>query len=268
MEISRLPILLLSLVVLLSLPMAASAWSASGHRLVAALAAGELDPRARAQVAELLQGEQDPTLPGIAAWADQLRENDPDLGKRSARWHYVNLPEGRCSYLASRDCRNGDCVVEAIRRQIAILSDRSRPRAERAQALKFVVHFVGDVHQPLHAGFGRDCGGNDVQVNLEGKGSNLHSLWDRLLPESSGLDEAAHLAHLRKGPRPRSRQGTVEDWARESCRIVSSPGFYPASAKIEPAYLERWRPVADARMRLAGKRLAHVLNEALGGSAP
>ena len=248
----------------LLVPFAAKAWSASGHRLVASLAAERLTPQAQAQVASLLQGESDPSLPGIAAWADQLRESDPDLGKRSAKWHYVNLPDGSCRYLASRDCRNGDCVVEAIRRQTAILADRSRFRAERAQALKFVVHFVGDVHQPLHAGFGRDRGGNDVQVNLEGKGSNLHSLWDRLLPESSGLNEAEHLAHLRKGPRPRSRQGTVEDWARESCGIVSSPGFYPAGAKIEPAYLERWRPVAAARMRLAGKRLAHLLNEALG----
>jgi hypothetical protein len=264
MKTVRVPILLLSAIVLLALPMAASAWSAFGHRLVAALAAAQLSPQARAQVAELLQDEKDPSLPGIAAWADQLRDNDPDLGKRTSKWHYVNLPKGDCSYAPARDCPGGDCLVEAIRRQTQILSDRSRPRADRAQALKFVVHFIGDVHQPLHAGFGHDRGGNDVQVNVDGKGSNLHTLWDRLLLQSSGLDEARYLAHLQKAPPPGPRHGTVEDWARESCAIVATAGFYPPRAKIDPAYMERWRPVAEQRLRIGGQRLAQVLNEALG----
>lgn len=261
---TRILLLLLLVVVLLALPMAASAWSAFGHRLVAALAADQLTARTQAQIVELLQGEAEPTLPGIATWADQLRDNDPDLGKRSAKWHYVNMPEGTCDYVPARDCRNGDCLIEAIRKQTAILSDTSRPRGERAQALKFVVHFIGDVHQPLHVGLGRDRGGNDVQVNLDGKGMNLHSLWDRELLASTGRGQAGYTEHLQALPPPKARQGTVEDWARESCDIVATPGFYPPRATLDHDYVRRWTPVAETRLRLAGQRLARVLNDALG----
>jgi len=257
-------LLTLLLLPLLMLPMAASAWSAFGHRLVGALAATQLTPQAEARVAELLRGEKEPTLAGIAAWADELRANDPDLGKRSAKWHYLNVPDGTCDYVPERDCPNGDCIIGAIHQQTAILADRSRPRAERAQALKFVVHFIGDVHQPLHAGRGSDRGGNTVQVNLEGKGMNLHSLWDRELLAARGLDEAAYIAYLASLPRPKVPAGGVETWARESCEIISREGFYPPSAKLDPAYLQRWRPWAENRVLVASTRLARVLNESLG----
>ncbi len=252
-----------ALLILLVLPFGASAWSAFGHRLVAALAATELTPQAQRQVAWLLQGEEDPTLPGIASWADQLRENDPDLGKRSAKWHYLNLPAGTCDYVPGRDCKNGDCVVEAIRRQTSILRDRSRPRAERAQALKFVVHFIGDVHQPLHAGLGSDRGGNDVQVNLDGNGLNLHSLWDRELLASRGLDEPGYIRQLQRLPVDSIMPGGPLTWARESCELRSQPGLYPLQSKIDADYVSRWRPLAETRVRVAAHRLAHVLNEAL-----
>lgn len=246
----------------------AAAWGRLGHRLVAALAWDELSPNARAAVAELLNGEADPTLPGVAVWADDLRANDPDLGRRSAKWHYVNIAEHDCAYVAARACPGGDCVVEAIRTQTAILADRSRPRAERAQALKFVVHFVGDVHQPLHAGFAHDKGGNDFQVNLDGRGSNLHSLWDSGLLNSGGLDEAGYLQRLRKMPLAvaRAKRPLPPDaahWAEASCKVVREPGLYPASAKISPAYLQHWRPLAEAQVRRGGSQLAVVLNAAL-----
>lgn len=246
----------------------AAAWGKLGHRLVAALAWDELSPAARSAVAELLAGEADPTLPGIAVWADELRANDPDLGRRSAKWHYVNIAEHDCAYDAARACPGGDCVVEAIRTQTAILADRRRPRAERAQALKFVVHFVGDVHQPMHAGFAHDKGGNDFQVNIDGRGSNLHSLWDSGLLNSAGLDEAAYLRRLRAMPLvvARARVALPPDaagWAEASCRVVRQPGLYPASAKIGPAYLQTWRPIAEAQLRRGGSQLAVVLNAAL-----
>ena len=253
----------LLLLPLLMLPMAASAWSAFGHRLVADLAATELTPQARAQVADLLRGEADPTLAGVATWADELRENDPDLGKRSASWHYVNMPEGTCNYIPARDCRNGDCVIGAIERQAAILADRKRSRAERAQALKFVVHFVGDVHQPMHVGLGRDRGGNDVQVNLDGKGMNLHSLWDRELLAARGLQQQDHVRHLARQSVDDIAPGDVRTWARESCELRTSPGLYPPRARIESGYVERWQPLAERRVRVAAHRLAHLLNETL-----
>src|SRR5687768_16651367 len=110
---------------LLVVPQQAHAWGRLGHRLVAALAWDDLTPQARAQIADLLKDEADPTLPGIASWADELREHDPDLGKRSSSWHYVNIAEDDCHYDTAKHCRNGNCVVQAIRTQTAILADPS-----------------------------------------------------------------------------------------------------------------------------------------------
>ncbi len=255
--------LLFASLVLIALPFTASAWSGPGHRLIGELAAAELTPQARAQVAELLHGEEDPTLAGVSTWADQLRDNDPDLGRFSAKWHYVNMPQGTCDYVPARDCRNDDCVVGAIERQVAILGNRSRPRAERAQALKFVVHFVGDLHQPMHVGLARDRGGNTVQVNLDGKGMNLHSLWDRELLASRGLRQQEHVMKLARQPVHDIAPGGPRSWARESCEVRTTPGLYPPSAKIDAGYMERWRPVAERRVRAAAHRLAHLLNDTL-----
>ena len=271
--------------VLLLLPLNALAWGPQGHRLVAALAWDELRPEVRAQIRQLLAGETDPAgaddpLPGIANWADELRANDPDLGRRSGKWHYVNIAEDDCRYDAARHCPGGNCVVEAIRAQAAILADRRRPQAERVQALKFVVHFVGDVHQPLHAGFGRDKGGNDYQLSIPGQperpngyGGNLHSLWDSGMLSMSKLKDEPYLARLREIEVPRvGGAGLPPDspgWAEAACKLVLQPGFYPLTAARKPAhklpadYAGVWRPVAETQLRIGGEHLAEVLNAAL-----
>lgn len=261
-----LPILFSAVLLLLAGPV--GAWGPQGHRLIAALAWAGLTPQARAEVQVLLAGESDPTLPGIANWADQLRAEDPDLGKRSASWHYVNIAEEDCHYDAARDCPGGNCVVDAIDRQLAILGDHGQPLAARRRALKFVVHFVGDVHQPLHAGFGHDKGGNTVQVRMpdgsrDGDGSNLHRLWDSGLLNTADLDDAAYLRALQSGPLAAGLDGGPDDWAEASCAIAVQPGLYPVHPRIEDAYVQRWRPVAQAQLRRGGARLATLLNEAL-----
>ncbi|KGM57314.1 endonuclease [Lysobacter arseniciresistens ZS79] len=252
---------------LLLAPALASAWGPQGHRLVAALAWDELDPRARARVEQLLAGESDPTLPGIANWADDLRGNDPDIGRRSARWHYVNIAGQGCRYDAASACAGGDCVVEAIRAQAAVLGDPARPLEERRQALKFVVHFVGDVHQPMHAGYGHDKGGNDVQLRMpDGRGGNLHRLWDSGLLNTAELDDAAYLARLRALPLAVPAGTGPADWAEASCEVVVRPGVYVASgAAVDDDYVQAWLPVAEAQLRRGGSQLAGLLNRVLGG---
>lgn len=257
--VALVPLLLAAVLLLLAGPV--GAWGPQGHRLVAALAWAGLTPQVRAEILVLLAGEPDPTLPGIANWADQLRAEDPDLGKRSASWHYVNIAEEDCHYDAARDCPGGNCVVGAIDRQLTILADHGQPLAVRRQALKFVVHFVGDVHQPLHAGFGHDKGGNTVQVHLDGDGSNLHRLWDSGLLNTADRDDADYLQHLQ--PPASGLDGAPADWAEASCRIAVQSGLYPARAKIDDAYVQRWRPIAEAQLRRGGARLAAVLNGAL-----
>jgi nuclease S1 len=267
---------LLLLATLACLPGPATAWGAKAHRVVGELAQRQLAPEARAEVARLLAGEADPTLGGIAYWADEQREAGTDLGKRSAAWHYVNFRDHRCEYAPARDCADGECIVAAINRERAVLADATRPDAERAQALKFVVHLVGDVHQPLHAGRGDDWGGNKVQLrwteNGKEEGTNLHSAWDRIIPVRRGLPVRAHADWLMAQPalpadptRRSDRRAT--DWAVESCGIVEGAGFYPTGRTLTNAYVDAQQAIAERRLRQAGRRLADMLNEALARPA-
>lgn len=246
----------------------ALAWGAKAHRIVADLAARDLTPATRLEVDGLLAGEAEPTLPGIANWPDELRERDAVRGRATATWHYLNFPRGQCAYDPARDCPGGDCVVAAIERQQAVLADTSRPPAERREALKFLVHLVADVHQPLHAAFADDLGGNLHQLQFEGEGTNLHAVWDRTLVAQRGLDppKYADLLHaqppLPRDPTRRCPRAAVA-WAEESCRIASRPDFYPRRGNLPPGYVSRQQPVADVRLREAARRLARVLDETL-----
>ena len=156
------------LVALLCLGIAftAFAWGRQGHALVGDLAERHLDPTAKAEIARLLAGETDPTLAGVASWADDLRDSDPARFKATSKWHYINAKGGGCGFDLARDCPDGNCVVGAIEAQRAILADRSQPIEARRDALKFIVHLIGDAHQPMHAGSRTDAGGNGFQVSL------------------------------------------------------------------------------------------------------
>jgi len=246
----------------------AFAWGAQGHRLVARIAETRLDPAAAAEVQRLLATEPGATLASIAPWADQLRAGDPDLGKRSAGWHYINMAEDGCTYDPPKHCRDGDCVVEALKAQSARLADRSLSDAERLQALKFVVHLAGDLHQPMHAGYGHDKGGNTYQLQFNERGTNLHSLWDSGMFYALQLDDEHYLQRLQALPAPTDvgapqLQRDATRWAEQSCAIATRPGIYPSNRKVGEAYASTWRPVAEAQLRLAGERLAALLNELL-----
>ena len=192
------------------------------------------------------------------ARADQLRAKDPGLGRRSAGWHYVNIAEDNCHYEAPKHCKSGNCIVEALKAQSAILGDRSLTDGERLQALKFVVHLVGDIHQPMHAGYAHDKGGNDFQLQFGNRGTNLHSLWDSGMLNARKLDDAGYLPVLQSQRAPKlarqsNPQRDPQTWAEASCRISMQAGVYPATRKIGDEYTERYRPLAEAQLRLAGE---------------
>jgi len=240
----------------------AFAWGVLGHRVVAQLAQKQLTPAAQAQIDRLLAVTGAHRLADIATWPDDLRDLDPELGKRTAKLHYVNFHSRDCIYVPMRDCAGNQCVVWAIGHYAAMLGDRSRSDAERAQALSFVVHFVGDVHQPLHASYRDDKGGNDWQVRWHGRGTNLHKIWDTTLLNSTGLSYQALANQLPANTRA-VPQGTPVQWAEESCRIVRDNGVYPATRNIDAAYVSRELPIAEERLREAGARLAALLNSFL-----
>jgi nuclease S1 len=241
----------------------AQAWGWMGHRLVGSYAEIRLNEVARAEVARLLAGEQEPTLAGVSTWADELR-NDPVRGPATASWHFVNFERGQCHFDAARFCPDGSCIVAAIERYQAVLTDRSRPQLERSEALKFLVHFVADLHQPLHAGYFADRGGNRFQISYQREGWNLHSVWDSLILRSGGLDEEGYLSSIQTRLTRPPAQGTPTSWAEDSCRLVQNPDFYPPRHKITGVYLDAKRPLAEAQLARAGERLAGLLNAALG----
>jgi hypothetical protein len=160
-------------------------------------------------------------------------------------------------------------VVAAIERFSKQLGDTWLPLAVRRDALKFVVHFVGDVHQPLHAGFAADRGGNDFQISIQREGWNLHSVWDSLIIDSLKLewqDYAARIEQMPFAPEVAAQVSTnrAPAWAEESCKIVQRGDFYPPRHKITGRYLNAKRALADQQLKLAGERLAALLNQVLG----
>lgn len=174
------------LVVVMSVSQAWS-WGQEGHSIVAEIAQRRLDPATLDKIANLLALEApaldrpNVTLVSIANWADDYRADHKD----TAGWHFVNIPDDRSTYDPDADCKNGDCVIDAIVRFRPVLADCSKSVTERLQALKFIVHFIGDIHQPLHTSERWDaytakddqCG-NLVPVTFFGQTTNLHAVWD------------------------------------------------------------------------------------------
>lgn len=200
-------------------PLPALAWGSQGHQIVAALAQSQLTPAARKEVDRLLALEPGETLESISTWADEHRN------PATAAWHYINFPRDSCIYDASRDCPDGKCVVAAIEKQTEILASNA-PDEKRLLALKYVVHLVADVHQPLHAGYMDDRGGNNYQLQAFMRGSNLHAVWDTGLIKSLNLDNTVIVKNLLVRPLPNPRPPfTAAMAAQDSCRIVGKTGF-------------------------------------------
>ncbi|MEP6897250.1 MAG: S1/P1 nuclease [Rhodanobacter sp.] len=263
--------LLVVLLLSLALVSMAQAWGPLGHSVIAELAQRHLSPSAEAEVERLLAPEHTTTLADIANWPDQIQD-DPALAmlwKQTRSLHYVDFLSGDCHYVPPRECRDGRCVVAGLQHYVQVLGDRSQSDQARREALKFVVHFVGDIHQPLHAGSRNDKGGNTYQVQFDGKGSNLHKVWDSGMLYSRGLDWRAYAQRLdadapARLPDPIAPlDNPYAQWAEESCRITTEAGFYPAGHSIDARYVQAELPVAEQRLREAGRRLAEVLNLAL-----
>lgn len=266
-----LPVLAGVLTSVVSLP--ALAWGGQGHRLVADIAATRLSPDVSREVHGLLAIDGHDRMSAVASWADELRAVNPALGKRSASWHYVNIADQRlpaadnCHYQETVHCHERSCIVAALQDQSARLANRQLPAAQRLEALKFVIHFVGDVHQPMHAGYGHDKGGNDFQLQFNGRGTNLHGLWDYGMLATQHLDDAAYLQRLLELPVAGLPLGTSQEWAENSCRLSIDEGVYPQTRRVGATYLATHLPTAETQLRIAGDQLGALLNQLLATPA-
>jgi hypothetical protein len=242
----------------------ALAWGPEGHSLVARLADGMLTPAARAQVLELLGPNT--SMASIASWADEVRQTR----KETAPWHFIDIPISQPKLDMQRDCPKNDCVIAKINEFRKVFYDKTAPAAQRKDALQFLVHFIGDMHQPLHCSDDGDKGGNLVAVQFHGERMNLHHLWDvgflsRMPPEDELFGKLSEA--ITPELRAEWSRGSVEDWAEESHQIGTKLvyGQLPRVPKTEPAvvsdaYESAAIPVVQERIEKAAVRLAAVLN--------
>ena len=239
----------------------ALAWGPEGHDVVAALAAANLTPAARTQVSALLGGNNMIVLD--ANWADEIRADRP----QTAPWHYVNIPLNAPGYDPRRDCADGQCVVAQIEHNEHVLADKRAPKAARADALRFLIHFIADVHQPLHAVDNGDKGGNAFTVFLRGKRTNLHHVWDNDVVDIFGRDASEVAAQINSSLTPEQKTqdggGTPADWANESLAAARNIYAQIRNPHLPRDYAQRQSGLTRDRLARAGLRLAAVLNRIL-----
>ena len=202
------------------------------------------------------------SLADVSTWPDEIRRER----KHTAPWHYANPAPGSDGFNLERDCPKEGCVVSAIIKYSHVLRDKKASRQEKIEALKFVVHFVGDVHQPLHLGRARDKGGNDIKVTFFENNTNLHSLWDSgmIRRTKKGWTEYATELAANITLQERILYGTLLDpalWATESYLLARSHAYdVPKDGQLGQDYFDKNIPVVNERLSVAGVRLAALLN--------
>lgn len=248
----------------------AFAWSDKGHRIVALIATAYLSDEARHEVKEILSPGA--TLADASIWPDHEGRSLRELNAL----HFVSIPDDAAGYDQARDCPQKDCIVEALKWYATSVADKNAPLALKRMALRYVVHLVGDIHQPLHAGRATDLGGNTILVSYRGEVTNLHLFWDFNLVEmeDGSEDEAAKRlrATLSDADRLRWQTGNPASWANESA-LLARTHAYPKETTGEFArlsfgerqelfdgYVANARPVVRTRLLQAGIRLAWLLN--------
>lgn len=252
-------------IVLLCATLPIYAWGPEGHDLIARIAEAQLTPEAHAKVDAILGPGA--TMVSIANWADSIRRERAPTGP----WHYIDIPIDKPHRDMARDCPKGDCVVQKIEDFEAVLRDPNAPPAARREALMFVIHFIGDMHQPLHSSDDNDQGGNAKHVVFEGRNTNLHSLWDSGLLRQMGTEDALFPKWSAESARHAKKwsNGSVEDWAEQSHRdavkivygrLPKIGGEGPPYA-IDAAYEKKADPLIRQQIEKAGARLARALNQ-------
>ena len=240
-------------------------WGREGHQIIGRLASLHLSPKVKSQLAALLNPGE--TLESVSTWADEVRGNRPE----SATWHYINIPITDNSSWR-KYCPDSDCVVSIIPKMERRLADKSLTRDQRREALFFLVHFIADLHQPMHTGDMGDRGGNDVPTVYNNYAGNLHGTWDTGLILGYKQTGAAMFDRIARPAgfweRRRTAKGGPEQWVWQS-HAISRDVAYPNLPKSRPAQLDQAyaraaQPSVELQLRRAGLRTAAVLNRILG----
>ena len=246
-------------------PLTASAWGAAGHRIIGVGALNLLDDSARAAVVEILGGDSDELIDAACSWPDTVRET-PEWDW-SAPLHYVNIPRSARHYDRERDCPDGMCATEAIVRYANQLTQPELSPEQRWQAFAWLCHLAGDLHQPLHAGYRDDLGGNTVEIEYRGETHNLHQFWDRVVIKDR-LGAGDSWERPFKGSPWTASAGewdpdSVACWTDES-HALAEASAYPPGSVIDEYFADQTWLIIRQQWQKASNRLARILNAAVG----
>lgn len=260
------------------------AWGQTGHRSIAEVAERNMSADSVRKAHALLDGHN---LAFASTWADEVRSDPKNFGY-SFGWHYTTWPDDDGDFHAADESKDTGLLLSQVDTQLAILKNPSASSADKSQALKFVIHLVGDVHQPLHVGAAGDKGGNACRVTWHGRNSNLHTVWDSDMIDKSQLsytELAGFAGQGRSAQQTRAwRAGDAVSWAAESKKLRSQ--IYPQEVQLPTAplshltycgpdvtpdampalgyeYSQRFLPVVYERIYQAGIRLAMLLDASL-----
>lgn len=267
----------------LLVPQSAAAWGPEGHIMVARIAELNLSDKAKEQIKKLLE-EKSIADSRNANWADYIKKSAAyrDKYPNNGTYHYVDIPVDTSKYEPEKQCKDGTCIIDRIEAFRKVLADPKAEDLDRKEALLFLVHLVGDLHQPLHcAERNADRGGNSYSVRYlgdRGKDLNLHKVWDMnlvrdILDDLEPLDKAQRLNHgIKAEDRKTWEKGKAQDWAMEAHQVAKDvvykdvpedKGNEKPPFNLDENYVKRGKPVVEDQIKKAGIRLAKVLNDCL-----
>jgi len=236
-------------------------WGVTGHRTIGQIAAPYLTKRAKKAISNLLNGH---SLAFYSTYADEIK-SDKRYRKLSFL-HYIDFKFGEKYNPATADKR-GD-LVQGINTCIKVLKNPNSSRSDKAFYLKLLIHFIGDLHQPLHVGHASDKGGNDIKLDWFNKPTNLHSVWDSKMIDSykmSYSELAKNANKLSKAQVNLLQKGSILDWVYESQALAEKVYASAKSGdKLSYRYSYLYFPVVRQQLQKAGVRLAKVLNDIFG----
>lgn len=262
-----------------SAPLKAYGWGWDAHRLICAVAEQRLTPKASRMVAQLVQEGAD-LKGGVVSfvesclWADNVRYS---TRKDTFEQHFMNVPDDARRIDLRRDCEAINCIAVGVQRALTYLTREptgDREVTRRAAALRYLGHYIADLHQPLHVSNASDWGGNKINVVWYGKETNLHAVWDYEMLDTMGVTHPKSLSFV-SSITAEDPGGTVLDWMNESLALARSHSYVNHNGKeIRPGetlgdeYLNRNKPIVLERLALAAERLASLLNAIAEGETP
>jgi len=233
-------------------------WGKTGHRATGEIASKYLTKKAKKNIDKLLKGR---SLAYVSIYADEIRSDDTYDSFKP--WHYVNFPFDK-NYGDEPPSDRGD-VVQGIVKCIEVLKNKKASLADKEFYLKMLVHFVGDLHQPLHVGKADDKGGNDFQVRWFNEGTNLHRVWDSDMINFYGMsysELSENAKQLSKTEIEAIKNGSVLDWVSESRQLAKKVyASTKVGEKLGYVYMYNNFSLVQSQLQKGGIRLAKILNE-------